>query len=106
MSNRRTSRERRRRRDCLHRAQDGACFWCDLPVAREAATLDELIPRSRGGTDRWGNIVMSCKPCNRRRGNATAPQWAIEIAEQLRRIVHSPAIRRLTRSAAAIEASA
>ena len=28
-----------------------------------------MIPRSRGGTSVWDNIVAACAPCNRRKGN-------------------------------------
>ena len=28
-----------------------------------------MIPRSRGGESVWENIVASCAPCNRRKGN-------------------------------------
>ena len=43
------------------------CQYC----GREARglTVDHVIPRSRGGGSVWENIVASCAPCNRRKGN-------------------------------------
>src|SRR5688572_27337508 len=43
------------------------CQYC----GRESAglTVDHVIPRSRGGTSGWDNIVAACAPCNRRKGN-------------------------------------
>lgn len=43
------------------------CQYC----GREAAglTVDHVIPRSRGGESVWENIVASCAPCNRKKGN-------------------------------------
>jgi len=43
------------------------CQYC----GREASglTVDHVIPRSRGGQSVWENIVASCAPCNRRKGN-------------------------------------
>ena len=105
MKTKRSSGERRHRRNRLHFVQHGACFWCGSPVARESATLDEVIPRSRGGSDRWGNTVMSCKPRNKRKGCDAPPTWALAQAEHLRRIAHSPAVRQIF-SANMIEASA
>jgi 5-methylcytosine-specific restriction endonuclease McrA len=45
------------------------CQYC----GREAAglTVDHVIPRSRGGESVWENIVASCAPCNRKKGNLT-----------------------------------
>jgi 5-methylcytosine-specific restriction endonuclease McrA len=34
-------------------------------------TVDHVLPRSRGGASVWENIVTSCAPCNRRKGNRT-----------------------------------
>jgi 5-methylcytosine-specific restriction endonuclease McrA len=34
-------------------------------------TVDHVIPRSRGGQSVWENIVASCAPCNRKKGNLT-----------------------------------
>jgi 5-methylcytosine-specific restriction endonuclease McrA len=43
------------------------CQYC----GREATglTVDHVIPRSRGGQSDWENIVASCAPCNRKKGN-------------------------------------
>jgi 5-methylcytosine-specific restriction endonuclease McrA len=43
------------------------CQYC----GREAGglTVDHVIPRSRGGASDWENIVASCAPCNRKKGN-------------------------------------
>jgi 5-methylcytosine-specific restriction endonuclease McrA len=34
-------------------------------------TVDHVIPRSRGGQSVWENIVASCAPCTRKKGNLT-----------------------------------
>jgi 5-methylcytosine-specific restriction endonuclease McrA len=49
-------------------ARDGwTCQYCG--AHRPALTVDHVIPRSRGGESVWENIVASCAPCNRRKGN-------------------------------------
>lgn len=45
------------------------CQWCLLPLTRAEATADHLIPSSRGGLDRWDNLLVSCYHCNHTRGN-------------------------------------
>ena len=37
--------------------------------ARTSLTVDHVIPRSKGGGSGWDNIVASCAPCNRRKGD-------------------------------------
>src|SRR3978361_1010177 len=53
-------------------ARDGwECQYCG---ARTALTVDHVIPRSKGGGSDWENIVASCAPCNRRKGDLTPAQ--------------------------------
>lgn len=73
-----SSTERRRRRGVLLAIQGGKCFWCEEEIVEADATLDELMPRNRGGTQRWNNIVVSCSFCNNSRGDFIAPRWAFE----------------------------
>lgn len=73
--------ERRKRRLHLLDIQGGKCFWCNKDLTRDGATLDELLPRGRGGTQRWDNIVAACKPCNNNRSNFVAPKWAFDLAK-------------------------
>jgi 5-methylcytosine-specific restriction endonuclease McrA len=48
-------------------ARDGwTCQYCG---ARSNLTVDHVIPRSKGGPSSWENIVASCAPCNRRKGD-------------------------------------
>ena len=43
------------------------CQYCGC--TKPGLTVDHVIPRSRGGDSDWGNIVASCAPCNRKKGN-------------------------------------
>ncbi len=36
---------------------------------RNDLNLDHVVPRDRGGTTTWENVVCSCIPCNTRKGN-------------------------------------
>jgi 5-methylcytosine-specific restriction endonuclease McrA len=48
-------------------ARDGwQCMYCG---AKTSLTVDHVIPRSKGGGSDWENIVASCAPCNRRKGD-------------------------------------
>ena len=49
-------------------ARDGwTCQYCGV---RTNLTVDHVIPRSKGGPSTWENIVASCAPCNRRKGDS------------------------------------
>ena len=53
-------------------ARDGwACQYCG---SRSSLTVDHVIPRSKGGDSSWENIVASCAPCNRRKGDRLPAQ--------------------------------
>lgn len=45
------------------------CQWCLKQLTRDSATADHLCPKSRGGTNDWSNMVISCYNCNHNRGN-------------------------------------
>src|SRR5664280_2862699 len=45
---------------------DWTCQYCG---SRSNLTVDHVIPRSKGGNSSWENIVASCAPCNRRKGD-------------------------------------
>ena len=47
-------------------ARDG--FRCQYCGNSKHLTLDHVIPRSRGGSTSWENVVTSCAQCNVRKG--------------------------------------
>jgi 5-methylcytosine-specific restriction endonuclease McrA len=61
-----------RRRRITRRAVFARDSWtCQYCGATQHLTVDHVVPRSRGGTSDWENIVTSCAPCNRRKGSRT-----------------------------------
>jgi hypothetical protein len=45
------------------------CCFCGLLLTRETATLEHIVPVSKGGTIRRSNCELSCFPCNQERGS-------------------------------------
>lgn len=41
---------------------------CKLMSVAKYATVDHVIPRSKGGTDGLENLVIACPHCNRKKG--------------------------------------
>jgi 5-methylcytosine-specific restriction endonuclease McrA len=42
-------------------------------------TLDHVVPRSRGGTSVWENVVTSCAPCNHRKGDRLLEETSMTL---------------------------
>jgi 5-methylcytosine-specific restriction endonuclease McrA len=58
------------RRKITRRAVFARDNWtCQYCGSRSQLTVDHVIPRSKGGSSDWTNIVASCAPCNRRKGD-------------------------------------
>jgi 5-methylcytosine-specific restriction endonuclease McrA len=60
------------RRRITRRAVFARDSWtCQYCGRTSHLTVDHVLPRSRGGRSVWDNIVTSCAPCNRRKGDRT-----------------------------------
>ncbi|WOJ89076.1 HNH endonuclease [Methylocapsa polymorpha] len=44
-------------------------FICQYCGARQDLTFDHVIPRSKGGTTTWENVVAACSTCNLHKGD-------------------------------------
>jgi 5-methylcytosine-specific restriction endonuclease McrA len=68
------------RRKITRRAVFARDNWtCQYCGARSNLTVDHVIPRSKGGTSNWDNIVASCAPCNRRKGDLPLRQVGMQL---------------------------
>jgi 5-methylcytosine-specific restriction endonuclease McrA len=47
-------------------------------------TVDHVVPRSKGGLDTWDNLVTSCAPCNRKKGDRTAHAAGLQLQRRPR----------------------
>jgi 5-methylcytosine-specific restriction endonuclease McrA len=45
------------------------CQYCGEAMPPSELTLDHVVPRSRGGSSTWENLVACCHICNRHKGN-------------------------------------
>jgi 5-methylcytosine-specific restriction endonuclease McrA len=68
------------RRKITRRAVFARDSWtCQYCGSRANLTVDHVIPRSKGGDSSWTNIVASCAPCNRRKGDVLAAQAGMTL---------------------------
>jgi 5-methylcytosine-specific restriction endonuclease McrA len=73
------------RRKITRRAVFARDEWmCQYCGSRANLTVDHVVPRSKGGASSWENIVASCAPCNRRKGNSLPRQVGMRLRRQPR----------------------
>jgi 5-methylcytosine-specific restriction endonuclease McrA len=73
------------RRKITRRAVFARDNWtCQYCGSRANLTVDHVVPRSKGGLSSWENIVASCAPCNRRKGNSLPRQVGMRLVRQPR----------------------
>ena len=49
---------------------DPRCSYCGVPLTRKKATIDHIVPKSKGGSSSEFNLALACKPCNERKADA------------------------------------
>jgi 5-methylcytosine-specific restriction endonuclease McrA len=71
------------RRKITRRAVFARDRWtCQYCGSRGNLTVDHVLPRSKGGPSSWENIVTSCAPCNRRKGDLLPRQVGMTLARK------------------------
>jgi len=96
--NGRFSKEVRFSRRNIFERDENTCQYCKKKFERSELTLDHVVPRSRGGTSTWQNIVLACIRCNMKKGDRLPqeinmkllrkpikPQWATRVGVKLGR---------------------
>lgn len=60
------------------------CQYCGILLSSGELTLDHVVPRSRGGSSTWENLVACCHPCNRRKGNHLLTETDMKLLKEPR----------------------
>jgi hypothetical protein len=55
-------------------AWEGRCAYCDEVLGRNA-TLDHIVPRSKGGETQATNLVACCLSCNSHKSSHPVFEW-------------------------------
>ena len=56
------------------------CQYCGRQTGD--LTIDHVIPRSRGGSHTWENLVSACRACNHRKGGKTVAEARLTLCCQ------------------------
>jgi 5-methylcytosine-specific restriction endonuclease McrA len=67
------------------------CMYCGERFKTSDLTLDHVIPRSKGGSQAWDNLVSCCAKDNHRKGNRTPQEAGMKLIHKpLPQTVHTP----------------
>ncbi len=55
------------------------CLYCGKPFPTDKLSRDHVHPVSRGGRDRWENVVAACKRCNQHKSNYLLSETNMEL---------------------------
>ena len=67
------------RKKVLFNRDGWQCQDCGLKLLWNTATLDHVMPSSRGGPTSWSNCAASCKPCNKKKANRTPEEAGMKL---------------------------
>ncbi|WP_457677608.1 HNH endonuclease [Thermovibrio sp.] len=55
------------------------CGYCGKIVKDGEATIDHIIPKSKGGKWSWENLITCCSECNQKKGGRTPEEAGMEL---------------------------
>ncbi|UCD84860.1 MAG: HNH endonuclease [Deltaproteobacteria bacterium] len=74
----------------IYARDNNTCQYCGKTISRNQVNLDHVIPRSRGGTSTWENVVCCCFNCNRKKGGRTPEEAGMKLLSIPRRPKWTP----------------
>ena len=62
-----------------YRKRKGRCQFCGRQMQYADATIDHIVPRSRGGRHHLKNLQLLCKECNQEKGDRPMAEFRLAI---------------------------
>lgn len=62
------------------------CVSCGC-VTREKLSVDHIVPRSKGGSSNFWNLVVTCQNCNRKKGSENPLTTFAHVNRKVKRVV-------------------
>ncbi len=86
------SRALRLNRHTVFARDEHRCQYCGHRFPTNELSLDHVIPKSRGGSTTWENVVCCCVGCNIRKGGRTPSEAHMKLVAKPIRPKRSPLI--------------
>jgi len=65
--------------EALFKRDGNLCLYCGEQHLDVELTRDHVVPSSRGGHDRWDNVVSACRRCNHRKGSRLSHECGMQL---------------------------
>jgi len=69
----------------LFKRDDNKCQYCGSSAD---LTIDHIIPKSKGGSSTWENLVTACTQCNNKKDNKSPAEVGMYLRSEPRRPHH------------------
>jgi 5-methylcytosine-specific restriction endonuclease McrA len=66
----------------IYLRDDRKCQYCGKTYGIKELNLDHILPKSKGGTMTWHNIVLSCVACNDKKRDRTPEQAGMSLIKK------------------------
>ncbi len=77
----------------VYARDEGRCQYCGKRFPTSELTLDHVVPRARGGSSTWDNLVCCCVACNMRKGGRLPEEAGLRLIRKPYKPKRSPLIR-------------
>ena len=61
---------------------DSKCQYCGVNVSSKTGTIDHVVPKSRGGTHSWENVVLACTRCNQKKADKMPEAFYLKLSKK------------------------
>ena len=68
-----------RKKRLIWNRDDGRCHYCQAELSWKDKTVDHVIPRSKGGSNRSWNLVIACFPCNQLKADSDPGEKLLKL---------------------------
>ena len=63
-------------RSAIYERDGHKCQYCG---STRKLTIDHIVPKSKGGSDDWDNLVVACSSCNIKKGDRYLEQTGMKL---------------------------
>lgn len=78
-------REVRFTRESIYTRDGYRCMYCGNKFPKADLNIDHVLPKSRGGTTVWENVVCSCIDCNTKKEDRTLQEAGLTLIKKPKR---------------------